>query len=120
MLIHQVITLVAIRLVHLGMSTLKKLLNKEMVMGLKDVVFEKQKLFSTCQASKLVILIPKAFMSIPRPLELQHMDSFGPASYASVGGNLYSLMIIDDYSRYTWGFFLQVNTKVTSTFKKFD
>jgi hypothetical protein len=59
-------------------------------------------------------------MSIPRPLELQHMDSFGPASYASVGGNLYSLMIIDDYSRYTWGFFLQVNTKVTSTFKKFD
>jgi transposase InsO family protein len=43
----------------------------------------------------------KAFMSTSRPLQLFHMDLFGPTRYASVGGNLYYLVIIDDYSRYT-------------------
>jgi hypothetical protein len=37
------------------MGTLKKLLKKEMVRGLKDVVFEKDKLRSACQAEKQVV-----------------------------------------------------------------
>jgi hypothetical protein len=44
-------------LAHVGMSTLKKILKKEMVRSLKDVVFEKDKLCSACQAgNKLQIL----------------------------------------------------------------
>ena len=42
------------RLAHVGMSTLKKVLKKDMVRGLKDVVFEKYKLCSACQAGKQV------------------------------------------------------------------
>jgi hypothetical protein len=42
------------RLAHVGMSTLKKVLKKGMVRGLKDVVFEKYKLCSACQARKQV------------------------------------------------------------------
>jgi hypothetical protein len=45
-------------------------------------------------------------MSTSRPLELLHMDVFGLTTYASVGGNLYCLVIVDDFSRYTWIFFL--------------
>ena len=42
------------RLGHVGMSTLNKLVKKEMIRGLKDVKFEKDKLCSACQAgSKL-------------------------------------------------------------------
>ena len=47
------------------------------------------------------------------------MDLFGPTTYKSLGGNLYCLVIVDDYSRYTWVFFLHDKTEVASCFKKF-
>jgi hypothetical protein len=40
-------------------------------------------------------------MSTSRPLELLHMDLFGPIRYRSIGGNSYDLVVVDDYSRYT-------------------
>jgi transposase InsO family protein len=109
------------RLAHVGMSTLKKVLKKDMVRGLKDVVFEKDKPCSACQAGKQVANThpTKAFMSTSRPQELLHMDLFGPTNYVSVGGNLYCLVIVDDFSRYTWVFFLHDKSKVASIFKKF-
>ena len=58
-------------------------------------------------------------MSTTRVLELLHMDLFGPTTYKSLGENLYCLVIIDDYSRYTWVFFLHDKTDVASCFKKF-
>ena len=36
-----------------------------------------------------------------------------------LGGNLYCLVIVDDYSRYTWVFFLHDKSEVASCFKKF-
>jgi transposase InsO family protein len=59
-------------------------------------------------------------MSTSRPLELLHMDLFGPTTYASAGGNLYCLVIVDDFSRYTWVFFLHDKSDIASIFKKFD
>ena len=47
------------------------------------------------------------------------MDLIGPTTYASLGGNKYCLVIVDDYSRYTWTFFLQDKAEVASIFKKF-
>ena len=47
------------------------------------------------------------------------MDLFGPTTYKSLGGNLYCLVIVDDYSRYTWVFFLHDKTEVAACFKKF-
>jgi len=47
------------------------------------------------------------------------MDLFGSTIYASLGGNKYCLVIVDDYSQYTWTFFLQDKAKVASIFKKF-
>src|SRR5438132_934644 len=58
-------------------------------------------------------------MSTSRPLELLHMDLFGPTSYKSIGGNSYFFVIVDDYSRYSWTFFLQEKSETMSTFKKF-
>jgi hypothetical protein len=96
------------RIAHIGMSQLKKAFMKGMVLGVKDVTFEKDKLCSACQAGKKVASHHpmKAYVSTTRPLELIHMDLFGPTTYKSLGGNLYCLVIIDDYSRYTWTFFL--------------
>jgi hypothetical protein len=85
------------------MSSLKKLMKNELVRGLKDLKFEKDKLYIACQASKQAVNTHpiKAYMSTTRVLELLHMDLFGPTTYKSLGGNLYCLVIVDDYSRYT-------------------
>jgi hypothetical protein len=45
-------------------------------------------------------------MTTSRPLELLHMDLFGPVAYLSIGGSKYVLVIVDDFSRFTWVFFL--------------
>ena len=58
-------------------------------------------------------------MSTTRVLELLHMDLFGQTTYKSLEGNLYCLVIVDDYSRYTWVFFLYDKTEVAACFKKF-
>jgi transposase InsO family protein len=102
------------------MNTLNKLLKKELVRGLKDVKFEKDKPCSACQTDKQVANTHpiKAYMSISRVLELLHMDLFGPTTYKSLDENLYCLVIVDDYSRYTWTFFLHDKSEVAACFKK--
>jgi transposase InsO family protein len=108
-------------LAHVGMNTFNKLLKKELVRGLKDVKFEKDKPCSACQAGKQVANThpTKAYMSTFGVLELLHMDLFGPTTYKSLGGNLCCLVIVDDYSRYTWTFFLHDKSEVAACFKKF-
>jgi hypothetical protein len=41
------------------------------------------------------------------PLEMLHIDLFSLIAYISIDGNKYGLVIVDDYSRFTWEFFLQ-------------
>ena len=96
-------------------------MKNEFVRGLKDVKFEKDKLYSAYQAGKQVANThpTKAHMSTTRVLELLHMDLFGPTAYKSLRGNIYCLVIVDDYFRYTWVFFLHDKTKVVACFKKF-
>ncbi|WRX18659.1 Integrase [Theobroma cacao] len=48
----------------------------------------------------------KNIVSTFRPLELLHIDLFGPISTTSLGGKSYGFVIVDDYSRYTWVYFL--------------
>jgi hypothetical protein len=89
------------------MKQLNRLTKHDLVHGLKDVKFEKNKLCSSCQAGKQVANTHpnKSQMSTHRPLELLHMDLFGPTSFVSIGGNSYCLVIVDDYSRFTWVYF---------------
>jgi transposase InsO family protein len=47
------------------------------------------------------------------------MDLFGPPTYASLGGKKYCLVIVDDYSRYTWVFFLAYMHETQQTIKDF-
>nr|GFA60206.1 hypothetical protein [Tanacetum cinerariifolium] len=45
--------------------------------------------------------------SSKRRLHLLHMDLCGPMRVASINGKRYVLVIVDDYSRYTWTHFLR-------------
>jgi transposase InsO family protein len=58
-------------------------------------------------------------MTTDRPLELLHMDLFGPIAYISIDESKYCLVIVDDYSRFTWVFFLQEKSKTQETLKGF-
>jgi transposase InsO family protein len=58
-------------------------------------------------------------MMTERPLELLHMDLFGPIAYISFDGSKYCLVIVDDYSLFTWVFFLQEKSQTQETLKNF-
>jgi hypothetical protein len=58
-------------------------------------------------------------MTTGRPLELLHMDLFVPIAYISIDGSKYCLVIVDDYSRFTWVFFLQEKSQTQETLKGF-
>jgi hypothetical protein len=57
-------------------------------------------------------------MTTIRPLEMLHIDLFGPVAYISIGGNKYSLVIVDDYSHFTLLFFLQEKNETQEVLKK--
>jgi transposase InsO family protein len=61
----------------------------------------------------------KNIMTTVRPLEMLHMDLFGPITYISISGNKYGLVIIDDYSHFTWVFFLYDKSETQEVLKKF-
>ena len=73
-----------------------------------------------CQKGKQtkVSFKPKNVVSTERPLEMLHMDLFSPSRTMSLGGNLYVLFIVDDFSRYTWTLFLAAKNDTFHAFKR--
>jgi transposase InsO family protein len=103
------------------MKNLHKLLKGEHILGITNVHFEKDRICSACQAGKQVgVHHPhKNIMTTERSLELLHMDLFGSIAYISIGESKYCLVIVDDYSRLTWVFFLLEKSQTQETLKSF-
>jgi hypothetical protein len=95
------------RLTHIGMRNIHKLQKNDHILGLTNIIFEKDRPCGACQAEKQVGTHhhAKNIMTITRPLEMLHLDLFGPVAYISIDGNKYDLVIVDDYSRSTLVFF---------------
>jgi hypothetical protein len=108
-------------LAHVGMRNLHKLQKDGHILGLTNIIFEKDRPCGACQAEKQVGAHnhAKNIMTITRPLEMLHMDLFGPVAYISVDNNKYGLVIADDYSHFTWVFFLQHKSETQEVLKKF-
>jgi hypothetical protein len=109
------------RLAHVGMRNLHKLQRDGHILVLTNIVFEKDRPCGACQARKQVRAPhhAKNIMTTTRPLEMLHMDLFGPIAYISIGGNKYGLVIVDDYSHFTWVFFLHDKSETQEVLKKF-
>jgi transposase InsO family protein len=77
--------------------------------------------YGACQARKQVGTHhhAKNIIATTRPLEMLHMNLFGPVAYISIGGNKYGLIIVDEYSYFTWVFFLQDKSETQDVQKKF-
>jgi hypothetical protein len=97
------------RLAHVGMRNLHKLQKDGHILGLTNIIFEKDRPCGACHARKQVGAhhYAKNITTTTRLLEMLHMGLFAPIAYISIGGNKYDLVTVDDYSCFTWVFFLQ-------------
>jgi len=109
------------RLAHIHIHHLNRLASKELVIGLPMLKFERDKLCEACQKGKQTkgSFKPLNFVSTSRPLELLHMDLFGPSRTMRLGGNYYGFVIVNDYSRFTWTLFIATKDEIYHAFKRF-
>nr|GEX36435.1 putative ribonuclease H-like domain-containing protein [Tanacetum cinerariifolium] len=89
-----------------GAVTIKRVYYVE---GLNHNLFSVDHLCSSCELGKAKrkSFHTKITPSSKRRLQLLHMDLCGPMRVASINGKKYVLVIVDDYSRYTWTHFLR-------------
>ncbi|GJS56395.1 retrovirus-related pol polyprotein from transposon TNT 1-94 [Tanacetum coccineum] len=89
---------------HLNFGAINHLARHGLVRGLLKLKFEKDHLCSACAMgkSKKKPHKPKYEDTNHEKLYLLHMDLCGPMRVASVNGNKYILVIVDDYSQFTW------------------
>ena len=85
-------------------SSQKKISKCDVVVGLSN--FEKidKCICGPCQIGKQIKSKHSSVASVQtsRPLELLHIDLMGPARVQSLDGKKYILVVVDDFTRYTW------------------
>ncbi|KAI3505818.1 hypothetical protein L1887_28103 [Cichorium endivia] len=97
------------RLAHLNFKDLNKLVAMDLVRGMPALKFDNNSLCSACEHGKQTkqrhptVINPK----ITEPLSLLYVDLCGPSAVESIGKKKYILVIVDDYSRFTWVLFLR-------------
>ncbi|GJY23248.1 retrovirus-related pol polyprotein from transposon TNT 1-94 [Tanacetum coccineum] len=110
------------RLSHLNFDYINLLSKKDVVIGLPKLKYVKgSKLCSLVKVSKAKrsSFKSKTVPSLKGRLNLLHMDLCGPMRVASINGKKYILVIVDDYSRYTWTLFLRSKDETPEVLKDF-
>ncbi|GJX83633.1 retrovirus-related pol polyprotein from transposon TNT 1-94 [Tanacetum coccineum] len=109
------------RLSHLNFDYITLLSKKDIVTGLPKLKYVKDQLCSSCEMGKAKrsSFKTKAVPSSKGRLNLLHMDLCGPMRVASINGKKYILVIVDDYSRYTWTLFLRSKDETPEVLKDF-
>ncbi|GKE93088.1 retrovirus-related pol polyprotein from transposon TNT 1-94, partial [Tanacetum coccineum] len=98
------------RLSHLNFSAINHLARHSLVRGLPKLKFEKDHLYSACAMgkSKKKPHKPKS-EDTNQKKHLLHMDLCGPIRVVSINAKKYILVIVDDYSQFTWVKCLRTN-----------
>ncbi|WVZ63692.1 hypothetical protein U9M48_013305 [Paspalum notatum var. saurae] len=80
-----------------------------LIRGLPKLRAEKDLVCHPCRHGKMVAAshIPVSQVMTSYPGELLHMDTVGPARVASISGKWYVLVVVDDFSRFSWVFFME-------------
>nr|GEX54142.1 retrovirus-related Pol polyprotein from transposon TNT 1-94 [Tanacetum cinerariifolium] len=106
---------------HLNFGAFNHLAKQGLVRGLPKLKFEKDHLCSACAMgkSKKKSYKPKSKDTNQEKLYLLHMDLCGPIRVESLNGKKYILVIVDDYSRFTWVKFLRSKDEASNFIIKF-
>nr|GEW64279.1 hypothetical protein [Tanacetum cinerariifolium] len=106
---------------HLNFDTINDLAKNDLVTGLPKFKYHKEHLCSSCEQgkSRRASHPPKPVPNSRQRLYLLHMDLSGPMRIASINGKRYILVIVDDYSHYTWVQFLRLKDEAPEVIKTF-
>ena len=106
---------------HVTMRRISQLNKLNLVRGLPNLKFSSDSIYEAYHKGKFskTSFKVKNVISTSRPLELLHIDLFGPVKTASVNGKKYGLVIIDDYNRWTWVKFLRHKDESHAVFSTF-
>ena len=109
------------RLGHASMNLLSNFSKLELVRGLPNTKFVTDKVCDACPLGKQIIssFKRKKIISTSKPLELFHMDLFGPTRTTSLSGKLNAFIIVDYYSRFTCVLFIAHKNEAHEVFAKF-
>ncbi|GJW82823.1 putative ribonuclease H-like domain-containing protein [Tanacetum coccineum] len=103
-------------------KNMNKLVKDNLVRGLPPKLFKNDHTCVACckgKQHKATYKAITAVSSISEPLQLLHMDLFGPTSIRSIDHKYYCLVITDDYSRFCWVFFLETKDETYPILKDF-
>nr|GEW27367.1 retrovirus-related Pol polyprotein from transposon TNT 1-94 [Tanacetum cinerariifolium] len=97
------------RLSYLNFDTINLLSKKDIVNGLPKLKYVKDQLCSSYEMGKAKRsnFMTKTAPSSKGQLQMLQMDLCGPMWVESINEKKYILVIVDDYSRYTWTHFLR-------------
>ncbi|GJX20633.1 retrovirus-related pol polyprotein from transposon TNT 1-94 [Tanacetum coccineum] len=109
------------RLSYLNFGTINQLVKQGLVKGLPKLKHTKDHLCSVCQMgkSKKESYLHKHEPSTNEKLQMMHMDLCGSMRVESINKKIYILVIVDDYSRFTWVKFLRTKDEAPETIIKF-
>jgi hypothetical protein len=81
--------------------------------------FESDLVCAPCRHGKMIAAShsPVNTVMTEHPGQLLRMDTVGPSRVCSMGGKWYVLVIVDDYSRYSWVFILESKDQVFEHFR---
>nr|GFA22191.1 retrovirus-related Pol polyprotein from transposon TNT 1-94 [Tanacetum cinerariifolium] len=97
------------RLSHINFDTINDLAKNDLVFGLEKFKYHNEHLYPSCEQgkSKRASHPPKPVLNSRKRLDLLYMDLCSPMRTASINEKRCVLVIVDDYSRYTWVQFLR-------------
>ncbi|GJS11618.1 putative ribonuclease H-like domain-containing protein [Tanacetum coccineum] len=109
------------RLEHINFKTMNKLVKGNLVRVLPSKLFKNNQTCVACQKGKQhrASCKSKTVSSISQPLHMLHMDLFGPTFVKSLMKKMYCLVVTDDYSRFSWVFFLATKDETSGILKSF-
>ncbi|GJU03758.1 putative ribonuclease H-like domain-containing protein [Tanacetum coccineum] len=109
------------RLGHINFKNINKLVKDNLVRGLPTKRFENDQTCVACLKGKQhrASCKSKVLNPITKPLFMLHMDLFGPTFVSSLMHKKYCLVVTDDYSRFTWVFFLTTKDETSEILKRF-
>nr|GEU47000.1 hypothetical protein [Tanacetum cinerariifolium] len=109
------------RLGHINFKNINKLVKDNLVRGLPSKHFKNDQTYVACLKGKQHKASSKSKVqnSISQPLFMLQMDLFGLTFMSRLMHKKYELVVTDDYSRYTWVFFLASKDETLGILKKF-
>nr|GEX96199.1 putative ribonuclease H-like domain-containing protein [Tanacetum cinerariifolium] len=109
------------RMGHIKFKNINKIVKDNLVRGLPLKRFKNDQTCVACLKGKQHKASCKSKIqnSITQPLFMLHMDLFGPTFVSSLMNKKYCLVVTDDYSKFTWVFFLATKDETSGILKKF-